>query len=173
MNLERDLKKKYMVIGDQYYQLSTFDRGYDGIEYSTFGGGFIQRIKINSAFMDDYKSGKIKFINSIPEHYIYGKITLDDWREQKKYVMGYYNPIVRWNGWLNPYFTWETCKYIEEQSETPFFRFYDETVDGKQVKTLEYCNRYDCSAPYEIPSEKINGIDVYDCGLGICWELYK
>ncbi len=174
MNLIKDLKKSYMVIGGKdYYELSKFDRGYDGIEYCTLGGGLIKRIKINDAFMDDYESGKIKFTNSIPEHYIYGKITLDDWREQKKYVMGYYNPIVRWNGWINPYFTWDACKYIDEQSTTPLFRFYDETVNGKQVKTLEYCYRYDDSAPYEIPSQKINGIEVYDCGLGICWELYK
>ena len=87
--------------------------------------------------------------------------------------MGYYNPIVRWNGWINPYFTWDTCKYIDEQTTVPLFRFYDEKVNGKQVKTLEYCNQYDDSTPYVIPSQKINGIEVYDCGLGICWELYK
>jgi hypothetical protein len=38
---------------------------------------------------------------------------------------------------------------------------------------LEYCNQYDCETPYVIPSQKINGIEVYDCGLGICWELYQ
>ena len=174
MNLTKDLKKNFMVIGGKdYYEISKFDRGYEGIEYCNLGGGFIKRIKINEAFMNDYKSGKIKFTNSLPSNYVYGKITLDDWREEKKYVMGYYNPIIRWNGWINPYFTWDTCKYIEEQLTTPFFRFYDETVNGKQVKTLEYCYRYDDSAPYEIPSQKINGIEVYDCGLGICWELYQ
>jgi len=156
MNLTKDLKKNFMVIGGKdYYEISKFDRGYEGIEYCNLGGGFIKRIKINEAFMNDYKRGKIKFTNTLPSHYVYGKITLDDWRrKKKKFVMGYYNPIIRWNGWINPYFTWDTCKYIE-------------------VKTLEYCNQYDCETPCKIPSQKINGIEVYDCGLGICWELYQ
>tara|TARA_Y100001938_G_scaffold81855_1_gene112855 strand:- start:624 stop:1151 length:528 start_codon:yes stop_codon:yes gene_type:complete len=175
MNLTKDLKKSYMVIGGkEYYELSKFDRGYDGIEYCNLGGGFLKRIKINDAFMNDYESGKIKFTNSLPSHYIYAKITLDDWREEKKYVKGYYNPIIRWNGWINPYFTWDTCKHIEEQSETPFFKFYEhKSKRRKPIRTLEYCNQYDCETPYIIPSQKINGIEVYDCGLGICWELYK
>ena len=175
MNLTKDLKKNFMVIGGKdYYEISKFDRGYEGIEYCNLGGGFIKRIKINEAFMNDYKSGKIKFTNTLPSHYVYGKITLDDWREEKKYVMGYYNPIIRWNGWINPYFTWDTCKYIEEQSTTPLFIFYEhESRRRKPIRTLEYCNQYDCETPYIIPSQKINGIEVYDCGLGICWELYQ
>ena len=63
MNLTKDLKKNFMVIGGKdYYEISKFDRGYEGIEYCNLGGGFIKRIKINEAFMNDYKSGKIKFI---------------------------------------------------------------------------------------------------------------
>ena len=108
-----------MVIGGKdYYEISKFDRGYEGIEYCNLGGGFIKRIKINEAFMNDYKSGKIKFTNTLPSHYVYGKITLDDWREEKKYVMGYYNPIIRWNGWINPYFT--NMKVDEESQLGPW-----------------------------------------------------
>ena len=174
MNLTKDLKKNFMVIGDKdYYEISKFDRGYKGIEFCNLGGGFIKRIKINETFMNDYENGKIKFTNSLPTHYIYGKISCEGM--DLKYVMGYYNPVIRWNGWINPFFTWETCKQINNActDENLLFRFYDEEVNGKKVKTLEYCNQYDCETPYIIPSQRINGIEVYDCGLGICWELYK
>lgn len=176
MDLRKDLKKNFMVIGGKnYYEISKFDRGYEGIEYCNLGGGFIKRIKINEAFMNDYESGKIKFTNSLPSNYVYGKITIDGWREENKYVKGYYNPIIRWNGWINPFFTWETCKQVNNNchDDDLLFKFYDEEVNGKQIKTLEYCNQHDCEAPFVIPSQKINGIEVYDCGLGICWELYQ
>ena len=174
IKLMKDIKKNFMVLNNKdYYEISKFDRGYEGLEYCNLGGGFIKRIKFNDAFLKDYGKGKIKFTNSLPSHYIYGKICCEGM--DLKYVMGYYNPVIRWNGWINPFFTWETCKQINNActDENLLFRFYDEEVNGKQVKTLEYCNQYDCETPYIIPSQKINGIEVYDCGLGICWELYK
>ena len=169
----RDLRKKFMVIGSDWYELSKFNSDYEGIEYCNLGGGFLRRITMNDAFFDDYESGKIRFTNKIPSQFIYGKICCEGM--DLKFVKGYYNPIVRWNGWINPYFTWEACKEINASCDDDnlLFRFYDEEVDGKQKRTLEYSNQYDSETPFVIPSQKINGIEVYDCGLGICWELYK
>ena len=123
--------------------------------------------------MNDYEIGKIKFTNTLPSNYIYGKVYCEGM--SLKYVMGYYNPHIRWNGWINPYFTWETCKQINNSctDENLLFKFHDKKVEGKQVKTLEYIYKYDCEAPYKVPSQKINGIEVYDCGLALCWELFQ
>lgn len=175
IKLMKDIKKNFMVLNNKdYYEISKFDRGNEGIEYCNLGGGFIKRLKFNDAFLKDYGKGKIKFTNSIPTHYIYGKISCEGM--DLKYVMGYYNPVIRWNGWINPFFTWETCQQINNActDENLLFRFYEhKSRRRKPIRTLEYSNQYDCEAPFVIPSQRINGIEVYDCGLGICWELYK
>ena len=101
IDIIRDLKKNFMVIGSDWYELSRFNSDYEGIEYCNLGGGFLKRIKINDAFLNDYESGKIRFTNKIPSQYIYGKICCEGMNLE--FVKGYYNPIVRWNGWINPF----------------------------------------------------------------------
>ena len=45
IKLMKDIKKNFMVLNNKdYYEISKFDRGYEGLEYCNLGGGFIKRL---------------------------------------------------------------------------------------------------------------------------------
>lgn len=174
IKLMSDVKKPYLVFDNKnYFSVHKFDYENLKLLFCNVGGGFIQSLTFDDDRLKAYAKGNIKFVNDLPQVYQYSKITIEGW--DKNYVYGYHNPLACWNGWTIPYFTFENAKKVNDLCliDDLLFRFYDEEVDGERVQTIEYINKHDCEAPWVIEPTFINGIKLWECGLGLTWEIKK
>ena len=167
LKLIGDARKNYICIDNTYYKNLHFDFYGRKIHFHNVGGGFQKSIVFTEDRIKEYEEGKISFTNEIPQTYVYSKITIEGW--ENKFVYGYHNPLIKWNGWTIPYFTFEALKEINNlcDEDNLLFRLYDE----ESGKTVEYMNKYDEEAPYIIIPTIINGITLYECGLGFTWSI--
>ena len=170
-NLYEDLKNPYLFKDNRYYEIGGIDFAMNTIKVFPIGGGFQSSLKINSDFIKDYEEKVFQFVDTVVDTLLKGKFTFDAW-EKKSFIDGYYFEHQRWNGWREPYLTLEGVKRFNKIQKkefgkdwelNPSFIFKDEKVfyDDKQ------------DDPFEIePVSKGVPNLLYDCGLGLTWDLY-
>jgi len=165
-----DLKNAYIFKDGNYFHLDGVDLSMNKLKFHPLGGGFGLSIKMDDEFIKNYLDGSFTFTDQIPDTLIKGKFGFECWGDD--YIEGFYYEHERWNGWAVPYLTLAGVEAFNKLQEKYFDEEKRPAFVIKGIQVYFYDDQEDQT--YEIkPLTK--GLDylLYDCGLGLTWDLIR
>ena len=165
-----DLKHAYIFKDGNYFHLDGIDLSMNKLKFHPLGGGFGLSCKIDDKLIENYLDGSFTFTDHIPDTLIKGRFGFECWEDDS--IEGFYYEHERWNGWFVPYLTLAGVESFNKLQEKHFDAEKSPAFKIKGIQVYFYDDQEEQT--YEIkPLTK--GLDylLYDCGLGLTWDLIR
>lgn len=134
------------------------------IEASPIGGGFVRHVPLKHIVARNV---------TLPEELVKTRVGFDEpeWGVYDAYI----DPVRRWNGWLIPLMTLDAVREFGAKQarlvdeDEGFEDWVEVSEDG--IVTSHHKVAFEDES-YQITPVVIDGMTLYNMGLGLCWQEY-